>query len=438
MNVKRFLVYFVSTVLILSGLLFINPVETRASGYSPEAALEYAANHWDDGKGLCAEFVSDCVIAGGLDMPVCPMVYYCVPAIVNASGIQPQTLKLDSWGLATKELDGDILAPGDVVFHYCNTHPDSIRVMPHIMLCAGYDEEGYAVFYAHNGACNRRRIRLNINTAYEHERDCDMVGKVIHLSGGPTGYNPEGAHFFTAPGESTFVLGDNITINKSVLLNDVPVSSINSVVFKISDLDGNVLAEKNINYTVENDVVKIKVDVRNDIGVDIQSGNYYVYEFTIEAGQRKIKSSSYSVLATEPNTINDQEEEALSMDSYLDAVYSPDAQRDEILSRKDGSLLDNQKTEPKPVVVKNYKPSQLIFKSFRLYGNRRIDTKGRGIFNKSGFGLRISSYYRYNNKIKRVIKKSNVTASDNAFIYKLMITNNEPDKWSRHLLRKRG
>lgn len=36
--------------------------------YDPAAAVEYAHAHWDDGKGLCAEFVSDCTITNGLDL----------------------------------------------------------------------------------------------------------------------------------------------------------------------------------------------------------------------------------------------------------------------------------------------------------------------------------------------------------------------------------
>lgn len=40
--------------------------ENAAGTYNAAAALDYASNHWNDGKGLCAEFVSDCLKNGGL------------------------------------------------------------------------------------------------------------------------------------------------------------------------------------------------------------------------------------------------------------------------------------------------------------------------------------------------------------------------------------
>jgi hypothetical protein len=42
--------------------------------YNPTAAIEYAKIHWDDGKGLCAEFVSDCLRAGGEPIPTIKLV----------------------------------------------------------------------------------------------------------------------------------------------------------------------------------------------------------------------------------------------------------------------------------------------------------------------------------------------------------------------------
>lgn len=438
MKIRRILKVTLTSLLILSLIMVITPEKVKASGYDPEAALAYAAEHWNDGKGLCAEFVSDCVIAGGLDMPVCPMVYYCVPAIINASGVQPQTLKLDSWGLATKELDGDILAPGDVVFHYCNTHPDSIRVMPHIIICAGYDEEGYAVYYAHNGACNKRRIRLNINTAYEHERDCDMVGKVIHLSGGPSGYSPQGANFFNLPGENTAVSADNIIINKSVIINDAPVSNIRSVSFKITDDEENVLAEKEITYSIDNDIVKLNVDVKQDVGVTLEEGKYYFYEFSIEVGQRKIKSARYSVLATEISLAISDDEEELSMDSYLDAVYDPSAARDDILSRTDGNLLSYQKPKNKEYTPRLLNAGKIMIKSAKSIGYSRIDTRLSTIFSKNGFGLNTSSFNRYNNYIKKIRGKRVALNNSTNETYRLYIVNSELGRWAKHLLRVRG
>ena len=37
--------------------------------YDPERAIEYAIKNYNNNIGLCAEFVSNCLQAGGIDMP---------------------------------------------------------------------------------------------------------------------------------------------------------------------------------------------------------------------------------------------------------------------------------------------------------------------------------------------------------------------------------
>jgi hypothetical protein len=43
-------------------------LSTNAYAYNKDLSLEYASFHFDDGKGLCAEFVSDCLRAGGINV----------------------------------------------------------------------------------------------------------------------------------------------------------------------------------------------------------------------------------------------------------------------------------------------------------------------------------------------------------------------------------
>ncbi len=155
-------------------------LEATATSYSVDDALAYAASNWNTNSDqLCAEFVSRCVMAGGLSgMTVQKGTGGCWKKITTLTGLSMQTLSLNSSGYATKSLDGNILAAGDVVVQWCTTH----SIAPHIMICAGYDSSGYAVFYAHNAAMNKARYKLSVNTAYEHTTSCDMGGKVIRLS----------------------------------------------------------------------------------------------------------------------------------------------------------------------------------------------------------------------------------------------------------------
>jgi hypothetical protein len=85
-----------------------NPIGSSITGsYSPEAAVAYADAHWDDGKGLCAEFVSDAaVVAGGLDLPYFLMVHEFYGELTAAA------VPYDEYGPGQTTVRG---CPGDLV-----------------------------------------------------------------------------------------------------------------------------------------------------------------------------------------------------------------------------------------------------------------------------------------------------------------------------------
>jgi hypothetical protein len=84
--------------------------------YDPDAAVTYANAHWDDGVGLCAQFTSACLQAGGLD--------------VDTDWVP--TLFLDLAGHPFVEYDANAPmpvggVPGDVVF-YSNASGDDFCI----------------------------------------------------------------------------------------------------------------------------------------------------------------------------------------------------------------------------------------------------------------------------------------------------------------------
>lgn len=165
--------------LLISSCIFVMPQErVKAATYDVNAALAYAQSHWNDGQGFCAEFVSRCVRAGGINISVKTTTYDCYLAICNATGLAGQDLRLNSFGYATYADNSGILAPGDVVIQWCYTH----NLRPHILLCGGYDSNGQATFYAHNKALDNKLYQLNVNTSYQHTISCNMGAKVIHLA----------------------------------------------------------------------------------------------------------------------------------------------------------------------------------------------------------------------------------------------------------------
>lgn len=146
--IRRFLSVLLTLCTLMFATPFITPPVNAQATYNVAAAMAYAEAHWNDGQGLCAEFASNVLRAGGLNMRVQLRTYSCLKAAEAASGLWRTELKLtplqDYWGktseMATRELDGDILGAGDLVIQWCHTYDDR----PHVIICAGYDDEGTA------------------------------------------------------------------------------------------------------------------------------------------------------------------------------------------------------------------------------------------------------------------------------------------------------
>lgn len=63
---KKVTLYALVFCLVVNMNIFLFSSNVQAAGkYSSSSALSYASGHWNDGVGLCAEFVSNCLKAGG-------------------------------------------------------------------------------------------------------------------------------------------------------------------------------------------------------------------------------------------------------------------------------------------------------------------------------------------------------------------------------------
>lgn len=156
--------------------------------YSVEKALTYARNHWNDGVGECANFVSRCVIAGGLEINIDNGTSGCIDKICNVTGLEAQPLQTQLVSGYMRVLQSDnpgMIAPGDVVIQWCNTHNKS----PHVLICGGFNTKKVATYYAHASAKNNQGFAFNysyvvpnIPPRYDHTVNCEMTAKVIRLS----------------------------------------------------------------------------------------------------------------------------------------------------------------------------------------------------------------------------------------------------------------
>jgi hypothetical protein len=190
------------TILITGMMLFASFIPAASAeeltgyeAYDPDQAISYAKKHWDDGKGLCATFVSRCVTSGGIRF---------TKASDKTKSRTKSGIYSGCWGLykdlsarpfvtvsVLKDTKGRFLwsansgkvAPGDVVFLHAKGD-NSTGQYKHVVLVSGDKNKDTIKYYAHNVARNGHR-NLVPQSGYE------MV--VIHFRG----YNDYNTYYAT-------------------------------------------------------------------------------------------------------------------------------------------------------------------------------------------------------------------------------------------------
>ena len=145
-------------IIILFGTFIIGEsANASTSNYSHSAAVDYAKKHWNDGVGLCAQFVAACITAGGISVSdkVCYNLY-------NSLKPYGTVYKLKTYGsgkntrIRMADNSGKVSA-GDPLFYVCETCGGmSKSCFPHVVLCGGVTSDGFLTAYAHNAAWNNR------------------------------------------------------------------------------------------------------------------------------------------------------------------------------------------------------------------------------------------------------------------------------------------
>lgn len=166
----------ISIILCILTLISAMPVFTFAAStsYNPDKAIQYAQQHYNDGKGLCAEFVSDCLKAGGFTA------VYNVNAKKLGEQLQSYGKKINCTGWSSKScftasMFNGSLSKGDIIVWVNKSGSSSSG---HVMLYSGKtDSKGRILVYAHNSPKNAEIIQPSsaATSAY-----------AIHLSGSAT------------------------------------------------------------------------------------------------------------------------------------------------------------------------------------------------------------------------------------------------------------
>lgn len=116
-----------------------NPLDEK---YDPNAAVEFAKSHWNDGLDVCAPFVSRCLKAGGLSIGSHSSTLLSMQLLNSGLGFG-QFVPVNSDRTVTLP---DYAAPGDVVQVYCPYE----GTMNHSLLFVGNDEDGHMKVCCHN------------------------------------------------------------------------------------------------------------------------------------------------------------------------------------------------------------------------------------------------------------------------------------------------
>ena len=194
-KVKMIWLTLVTIILIVSSSIGQTMTAFAATAYDASAALAYAEAHWDDGQGLCAEFVSQCIKAGGSTAWSASCTALRSQLLSSGWGTEYELALQSDMSIKASDYTGK-LAPGDVVFYYCPGCTDG-KPYIHAVLCNGMDANGYMKAYSHNNAnsgqakyrygstCYSCGTKLNKAYVYHFTNTVnDPEGVVDVLSGG--------------------------------------------------------------------------------------------------------------------------------------------------------------------------------------------------------------------------------------------------------------
>ncbi len=152
-------------------------VETDTT-YNASAALTYAKNHWNDGVGLCAEFVSACLTAGGIDVKI--LTTGSLKRFLVNNGYAVEYVVETQQGKRIKMADHNgKIASGDVIINYCI----ECNLCPHVALVSGCSSDGYVTYYAHNNAADGTKVWWNSSVGYPSHPNHTFKTSVLHMTG---------------------------------------------------------------------------------------------------------------------------------------------------------------------------------------------------------------------------------------------------------------
>lgn len=146
-------------LVVLATLVLVPTLVTKTQaanndGYDIGDAITYAEKNWNNGRGLCAQFVNECLSYGGLELSGM-RVKELYNEILSKDYGKSYKLTLTNGkngSIRMSDNEGKV-KKGDPIFFVCNICGE----FEHVVLCNGANSDGYIQDYAHNKAHNGRK-----------------------------------------------------------------------------------------------------------------------------------------------------------------------------------------------------------------------------------------------------------------------------------------
>lgn len=150
--------------------------------YTPGTAVAYAGKHWNDGVGLCSEFTSKALRAGGLDIPVLPWVPDLTKALSTVSFEEHRK------GSSTVSAEaGDVIVFSNATgSRFCVDHGSDEHNCGHTcLITVGGQSESDILADCHNNAHHHIAIGDELTDGYTTYR-------IYHVASSPETTAPSG------------------------------------------------------------------------------------------------------------------------------------------------------------------------------------------------------------------------------------------------------
>lgn len=253
----------------------------ESDDYDPEAAIEYAKANWYSEKSSdCANFVSQCISAGGVDVEQSSVrsLYNLLTENMGYSS-EPLSTEYTRYGMIVPADKNPNVSIGDILFVFCPECNQQKGMWKHAVIMGGIDSKGYITIYGHSNPKNNERMYADDQHS-EHNNMLQVY--VVHMTKS------------NIDKKETVVSVSNVRAPQNVCLKRGGVFGLRGVVQCTGDnikiLSGyiverntkEIIQKSSFEYKDSTTVVNIKDTINNELLFDKLAEGEYLYRVIVE------------------------------------------------------------------------------------------------------------------------------------------------------------